>query len=58
MASKLEILREVAEKRGDSIGHLLPANWIELNGRFTVGELRTVINTISANFKKSNGSTK
>ncbi len=56
MASKIKILREKAEKRGDLVGHLLPANWIELNGRFTVQELQILINAVENNYSKVNGS--
>jgi len=47
-------LQTIAEKRGDQIGHLLPANWIELKGRFTVDELEVIIKTIKDNYKTIN----
>ena len=55
MASKIKILREDAEKRGDSVGPLLPANWIELKGKFTFSELKVLISAVEINFAKANG---
>lgn len=57
MASKIKLLREKAEKRGDLVGHLLPANWIELEGKFTVEELEIILIAIKDNFIKANGGT-
>lgn len=57
MASKLKILTKSAEERGDYVGHLLPANWIELKGRFTIEELTTIITAVKDNYIKANGNT-
>lgn len=58
MSSKIKILREDADKRGDIVGPLLPANWIELNGSFTPQELKTILVAVENNFKKANGDKK
>ena len=58
MASKIKQLRENAEKRGDLVGHLLPAKWIELKGKFTLEELNIISNAVESNFIKANGSKK
>lgn len=55
MASKIKQLRQNAEERGDLVGHLLPAKWIELKGKFTIEELHIIINAVENNFVKANG---
>mgnify|MGYP001105687292 CR=1 FL=1 len=57
MASKIKELRNKAEKRGDLVGHLLPANWIDLKGTFTIEELTTIITAVKDNYIKANGNT-
>lgn len=52
MATKFKLLKEAATKRGDHIGLLLPANWIELKGRFSADELLIIANASKANWKK------
>ena len=52
--SKFKELQAKAEKRGDFVGHLLPANWIELKGRFTVAELETIAKAVKNNYKTTN----
>lgn len=39
-------------KQGSYVGPLLPANWIELKGNFTVGELKTIASAVDRNYKK------
>lgn len=51
-------LRETAKKRGEVISPLLPADWIELKGKFTVKELKLITKTVEANYKKVNGNKK
>lgn len=58
MASKIKILKELANGRGDYIGPLLPANWIELKGQFSPAELITIAAAVQNNFIKANGGTK
>lgn len=55
MASKIKQLREEAEKRGDIVGALLPANWIEVKGKFTAKELQTIATAVKNNYLKANG---
>ena len=52
MNDKLNALREIAEKRGDFIGPLLPARWIELKGNFTSIELKEIYTIVEDNFKR------
>ena len=58
MASKISILRDETSKRGDYIGSLLPANWIEMEGKFSPEELIIIANAIKHNFNKANGNKK
>jgi hypothetical protein len=58
MASKIKLLREEAEKRGDQIGPLLPANWIKISGSFTPSELNVIKVAVEDNFARANGNTK
>ena len=56
---KFEELQEIARKRGDQLGHLLPANWVEVKGRFTVEELELIIKAVKDNYLKiQNGHSK
>lgn len=57
MASKIKVLREKAVERGDLVGHLLPAKWIELEGKFSVEELETILSALKNNIIKLNGNT-
>lgn len=58
MASKIKQLRELAEKRGDLVGALLPANWIEVKGQFTAEELQTIATAVKNNYSRANGDKK
>ena len=51
---KFKELQAIAEDRGDFLGHLLPANWVELKGRFTVDELELIVKAIKKNYKAVN----
>lgn len=46
-----KLVQEKAEQ-GAIIGPLLPANWIELKGNFTVGELKTIATEVEKHYKK------
>lgn len=52
MASKLKLLKKKKADEGDHIGLLLPANWIELRGRFSPEELRTIATAVKNNYSK------
>lgn len=51
MASKFKLLKKKKAESGDHIGLLLPADWIELKGKFSPTELRTIATAIEDNFK-------
>jgi hypothetical protein len=54
MASKLKLLKKKKAEEGEHIGLLLPANWIELKGRFSPDDLRIIADAVENNYKAIN----
>ena len=54
MSKKFDELIVMHDEKGNSVSPLLPAQWIELNGKFTSKELLTIAKEIDKNFLKVN----
>ena len=55
MSKKFDKIREGHKEKGNVVSPLLPAQWIELKGRFTSKELLTIAKEIDSNFTKIKG---
>ena len=55
MSKTFEKIRQKHKERGNIVGPLLPAQWVELKGNFTSKELLTIAKEIDRNFNKLKG---
>lgn len=55
MSKKFDKIREEHKKKGNVVSPLLPAQWIELKGKFTSKELLSIAKEIDRNFTKIKG---
>lgn len=58
MSKKFDKIREEHKKKGNVVSPLLPAQWIELKGKFTSKELIAISKEIDRNFTKLKGGRK
>jgi hypothetical protein len=54
MSKKFDELRAKHKEKGNVVSPLLPAQWIELKGKFTSKELLEIAKDIDRNFQKVN----
>lgn len=55
MSKKFDKIRQEHKDKGNVVSPLLPAQWIELKGKFTSKELLTIAKEIDKNFTKIKG---
>ena len=58
MNKKFEKFKKESKEKGNAVGPLLPAQWIELKGRFSAKELLFIAKEVDRNFQKINGNKK
>jgi hypothetical protein len=58
MSIKFNKFKEESKEKGNIVGPLLPAQWVELKGKFTSKEMLFMAKEIDRNYQKITNGTK